>query len=377
MCAPRGRVSGITHSLVTASLVALLGLVAAVLETGAVQAAGRSRPEPVRNALTLGPIQTVDENDVGDPYILTVPPGVEPPGDLPYTDSGPDAYVSAPWTAADAAAATQNGWYVLFGTTDWQSNVPTAVSTDRVHWTQAPDALPILPSWAEPSISMTWAPAALHAGNLWILYFSTEDSSSKVECIGRAVSSQPAGPYVDSSSQPMLCEPSLGGSIDPSVVEQGGEHYLLWKNDGNSSGKRDYLWSQGLSHDGLKLAGKPRRLMGAAAPWTQGVIEAPAMVASSGGGYWLIYSGGGWDSSRYGTGLAHCASVGGPCGDVAKRPFLATSGSLVSPGGLDTFTGRDGRLWAAFTALVPVPSTWHPGRYYYNRVLDIAPILTR
>jgi hypothetical protein len=43
---------------------------------------------------------------------------------------------------------------------------------------------------------------------------------------------------------------------------------------------------------------------------------------------------------------------------------------------LDTFTDQRGRLWAAFTSLVPVPSTWHPGHTYYNRVLEVAPFLS-
>ena len=61
-----------------------------------------------------------------------------------------------------------HGWYVLFGTTDWQANVPTAISTDGIHWTQAPDSLPALPQWAAPSISMTWAPAAQRTSAGWV-----------------------------------------------------------------------------------------------------------------------------------------------------------------------------------------------------------------
>ena len=361
------------------AIASVLALVAAVVAAGELhaQAAGPTPAHAAVSAPKLGPIQTVDENDVGDPFILTVAPGIEPPSGLPYMSAGPDAYVSARWTPASSSKARQNGWYVLFGTTDWQSNVPTAVSTDRVNWTQAPDALPQLPPWAQPSISMTWAPAALHVGNSWILYFSTEEASSQLECIGRAISSHPAGPYTDDSSGPMLCQRSLGGSIDPSMVSSSGVSFLLWKNDGNSSNKPDFLWSQRLSPDGRSLVGEPNRLLGSGPAWTNGIVEAPAMVPASGGGYWLFYSGGGWDSNSYGTGVAHCAAVIGPCSAVGDRPFLATSGGVTSPGGLDTFTARDGRLWAAFTALVLVPSTWHPGRYYYNRVLDIAPILTR
>lgn len=361
------------------AIASVLALVATVVAAGELRAQAASR-SPARASVAvpkLGPIQTVDENDVGDPFILTVPPGTDPPSGLPYMNTGPDAYVSAPWTPASSGEARKNGWYVLFGTTDWQSNVPTAVSTDRVNWTQAPDALPQLPSWAQPSISMTWAPSALHVGNSWILYFSTEAAASQLECIGRAISSHPAGPYSDDSSSPMLCQRSLGGSIDPSVVSSSGVDFLLWKNDGNSSNKPDFLWSQQLSRDGQNLIGEPHRLFGSRTAWTRGIVEAPAMVASPAGGYWLFYSGGGWDSSTYGTGVARCAAVIGPCAPVGDRPFLATSGGVTSPGGLDTFTARDGRLWAAFTALVLVPSTWHPGRYYYNRVLDIAPILTR
>jgi hypothetical protein len=322
----------------------------------------------------IGPIQTVDQNDVGDPYVLTVPPGITPPAaGIPYMNTGPDAYVSAPWTPADAADARAHGWYVLFGTTDWQSNVPTAISTDLVHWTQVPDALPVLPSWAESNTTLTWAPAAIHSGNRWILYFSTEYEAGETECIGRAVATGPAGPYTDQSSAPLVCQRADGGSIDPSVVSSGGAEYLVWKNDGNSAHKPDYIWSQRLSADLLSVAGRPNRLLGASEAWELGIVEAPAMVPDRRGGDWLFYSGGSWDSDRYGTGLAHCASVVGPCEATSSGPFLATTGDVISPGGLDTFIDRTGHRWAAFTGLVEVPSTWHPGRHYYNRVLDVAP----
>jgi beta-xylosidase len=352
--------------------VVLLVVVAVVLAVvlGAaprsVSGAGRLLPRP-------GPVETVDQNDVGDPFVLLVPPGITPPADVPYLDTGPDAYQSAPWSASTAAMAKARGWYVLFGTTDWQENVPTAISVDLVHWTQAPDALPTLPSWAAPSISMTWAPAALRAPAGWVLYFSTEEESSQLECIGRAVSSTPAGPYVDRSTRPLLCQRTLGGSIDPSVVHApDGSTFLVWKNDGNAVGRPDALWSQRISGDGLSVVGPAYRLLGASQAWERGIVEAPAMLQASTGGYWLFYAGGSWDSNRYGTGVAFCSRVTGPCVDASTKPFLATSRTLISPGGLDTFVDHHGQRWAAFTALVLVPSTWHPGRYYYNRVLDIA-----
>jgi beta-xylosidase len=326
----------------------------------------------------VGASQTVDQNDVGDPFILAVPPGIDPPSDVPFMDSGPDSYQSSPWSPATAASAKSDGWYVLFGTTDWQENVPTAISSDLTHWTQAPDALPVLPSWAAPSISMTWAPAAVQRGVGWVLYFSTQEKSSNLECIGAAVSDSPAGPYRDRSASPLLCQRALGGSIDPSIVRHGaGTEYLVWKNNGNAAHSPDAIWSQQLTASGLGLVGQPHRLLGADQAWTHGIVEGPALLPASVGGYWLFYAGGDWNSNQYDTGLAYCAKVTGPCAETAAGPFLATTASLVSPAGLDTVIGPDGKLWAAFTSLVLVPSPWHPGHSYYNRVLDIAPILSR
>lgn len=349
-------------------------VVAAVTAGFAVpQRAGAPQRAAVPHLPVLGHPMTVDPNDVGDPFVLPVPAGVAPPTGLPYMSQGPDAYQSAPWTAADVSSSEKHGWYVLFGTTDWQGNIPTAVSTDLVHWTQAPDALPVLPVWAAPSISMTWAPSARRVGSTWVMYYSTEERSSGLECIGRATATDPAGPYTDRSRSPMLCQRDLGGSIDPSFVTAGATTYLVWKNDGNARHVADGIWVQALSADGLAVTGTAHRLLGATQPWEKGIVEAPAMVAASRGGFWLLYSGGRWNSTGYATGLAWCPTVTGGCRPATAGPFLATGGGVIGPGGLDTFRAHDGRLWAAFTGLVEVPSTWHPGRYYLNRVLDVAP----
>jgi beta-xylosidase len=319
----------------------------------------------------------VDPNDVGDPFIIAVPPGLAPPTDVPFQVRGPDAYVSAPWGPAQVSQAEKHGWYVLFGTPDWQSNVPTAISTDLVHWTEAPDSLPDLPAWATPNYSMTWAPAAQHLGSNWIMYYSTEDAALGTECIGRATSTSPAGPYRDASTLPLECQPAQGGSIDPSVVTSGTSRYLVWKNDGNSDHRPDTIWTQQLRSDGLGLVGSDHQMLGVTEPWEKGIVEAPAMLAAPSGGYWLFFSGGNWSSNQYATGLAYCRAITGPCAVTTDHPYLATTESMVSPGGLDTFSDLQGRLWVAFTALVAMPSPWHPGHVYYNRVLDVARVLAR
>ena len=281
-------------------------------------------------------------------------------------------------SAAGPLTSTTGHAYLLYGTTDWNSNVPTSWSDDLIHWSPIRDALPQLPVWAAPSISMTWAPAVTRTSAGWVMYYSTEEQSSGVECIGRAVSANPAGPFVDSTSAPMLCQQDRGGSIDPSVVHGAdGTLSLVWKNDGNSDHHTVALWSASVSADGLALVGPDHRLVVDDQPWELGVIEAPAMIAASAGGYWLFYSGGHWEQpDGYATGLAYCTTVAGPCTESSSKPFLASSRAVLSPGGLDTFTDAGGRPWVAFTSLVPVTSTRHPGHVYYNRVLDIAPLVS-
>src|SRR5438309_1713010 len=154
------------------------------LAAGSTVAAGGGRAPATASAGALprlGPPDGVEYDDVGDPFVMTVPPGSGRPGR-----------------------------YMLFWTTDWQSNVPTAVSADLRHWTRVADALPVLPSWAEPSFSLTWAPAAQAVPGGWVLYYSTEDAALQVECIGAAFSIEPTGPYTDSSPRPLVCQPVSG-----------------------------------------------------------------------------------------------------------------------------------------------------------------------
>ena len=248
---------------------AVIGTIALLFAMALVTGAGH--PASMPPLPRLGPAQTVDQNDVGDPFVADV----------------------------------GGNEYVRVGTTDWQSNVQTAVSTDLVHWTAVADALPKLPTWAAPSISMTWGPAMLNTRAGWVLYFSTEEQSTGLECIGRAISSSPTGPFLDTSTAPMLCQRSMGGSIDPTTVRgPGGSLYLLWKNDGNAANTPDAIWAQQLSSDGLAVRDTPHRLIGVDQPWELGIVEAPAMVRATHGGYWLFYSGGHWDSNQYATGLA-------------------------------------------------------------------------
>lgn len=150
----------------------------------------------------------------------------------------------------------------------------------------------------------------------------------------------------------------------------------MWKNDGNARGLPTAIWQQSLTTGGQELAGAPHRLLGVAQAWEHGIVESPSMLAASRGGWWLFYSGGAWQSNTYDTGVAWCATVAGPCLEVAAGPMVASAPGAVSPGGLETFTDLRGQLWASYSAFPAAPANARAAMAE-NRVLEIAPILAR
>ncbi len=48
------------------------------------------------------------------------------------------------------------------------------------------------------------------------MYYTVREAASQQQCISRAVAAAPAGPFLDDSSGPLVCQRDLGGSIDPS-----------------------------------------------------------------------------------------------------------------------------------------------------------------
>jgi hypothetical protein len=223
---------------------------------------------------------------------------------------------------------------------------------------------------------MTWGPTVHRVGTEWVLYYSTEVAASRLECIGRAVSTRHTGPFVDGSAAPMVCQSSLGGAIDPSVITDAtGGSSLLWKNDGNAVGAPVGIWEQPMAPDGLSVIGAPTRLVTADQAWEHGIVEGPAMLASTKGGWWLFYSGGTWQSNTYDTGIAWCATVSGPCRKAADGPLLASTPTAVSPGGFDTFVDAHGKLWASYSAFPDRPANAEAAMAE-NRVLEIAPVLS-
>jgi beta-xylosidase len=260
--------------------------------------------------------------------------------------------------------------WLLFSTQVGFLNVPVATSPDVATWSGPIDALPVLPAWAE--WGRTWAPGVLERPDGFVLYFAAHARGTVRQCIGAATSPDAGGPFVPASTEPLVCQLELGGSIDPHpFVDADGTPYLMWKADGNAIGGASVLFSQRLRPDGLGLEGDPSPLLRNDAAWEAPLIENPALVAV-GGRYVLLYSGGWWESAAYATGYATCDTPLGPCAKVTTgAPLHTTDAGVAGPGGASVIAGPAGDMWLAHHG-------WTPGAIGYAaggvRSLRFAPL---
>jgi beta-xylosidase len=289
-----------------------------------------------------------------------------------------NAKPAAPPTAAAVAATpayggdfpdpfvfVNGGRYYAYSTQIWSSgrwtNVPVMTSTNLTSWSSITDALPTLPGWARSG--NTWAPAVVARSGRYLLYYTTTEAASGRQCISVATATTPTGPFRDSSTGPLVCQRSQGGSIDPyPFVDRTGALYLLWKSDDNAIGQTTALWGRQLRSDGLNWAFLSRtvRLLGEQPTSWHVPIEGPAMVWSQ-NRYYLFYGGGAWNSADSGIGYATCKGPLGPCTDQTPAvPWLATGATeAVGPQGPTIFTDLSGVLRIGFSGWVG--TTGYPG----------------
>lgn len=247
----------------------------------------------------------------------------------------------------------EGGAYYAFGTNGHGKNIQMATSIDLATWTDLPDALPTLPSWAKANASLTWAPSILKRGTSFILYFTARFDAVGYQCIGRAIATTPTGPYVDDTTQPFICQPALCGSIDASpYVDVNGDAYLYWKSDENAPdcAAPSRIWTQKLGVDGLSLLGTPVALLQRDRNWEFPLIEGPSMIRD-GSQYYLFYSANNYDTADYAIGYATCDTPSGPCTKQnLNEPFFKSLDPALGPGGQEFFTDDQSKVWMAYHA---------------------------
>jgi len=241
--------------------------------------------------------------------------------------------------------------YYAYATTNGSTtNIRVIRSKDLVNWENVGDALPALPEWSVLNSGYTWAPGVVQVEDQFLMYYVARDEDIDRQCIGVAVSDDPAGPFVDPNDEAFVCQTNLGGSIDAyPFQDEGGKLYLLWKNDGNCCNLEVALWIQELSSDGMNLVGEPVKLIERDQPWERPLIENPAMVLHN-EKYYLFYSGNWWESHEYAIGYAVCETVTGPCEKPLDEPWFEYEAPVMGPGGETFFTDLEGNLWMAYHA---------------------------
>jgi hypothetical protein len=258
----------------------------------------------------------------------------------------------------DPFVLVHNGTYWAYSTGSAGRDLQVMSSKDLRRWTSRKEALAGLPAWA--SKGLTWAPEVVPIDGRFVMYYTLRQTASALQCISVAVASTPAGPFVDSSTGPLICQPEHWGSIDPSPFVEGQNRFLLWKSDDNAGGQPTHLWAQPLSADGLSLTGTPTLLLSQTRPWQGGIIEGPSMIAT-GGAYVLFYGAGPWSSASAGIGYATCSSALGPCVEGSPSgPWLASRSGARGPSGPATFRDLSGALRFAHHAW-PTTVGYHNG----------------
>lgn len=266
-------------------------------------------------------------------------------------EGGTTAGLVYPFDFADPDVIHVGSTYYAYATNSVGGNIQIIESTNLSHWTAAGSALPHLPTWA--SANYTWSPSVAFIGGKYDLYYAVDPTGSTSECISVATSASPLGPFVDSSTAPMECQPSLGGAIDPDAfVDASGAVFLLWKTGAAGSAK---IWAQALDPSGTTLAAgtNPSSILAPDQAWEGGNVEAPDLVEAN-GRYVLFFSGNDWSSANYAIGAAQCATPLGPCSDVSSAPLFATGAGIAGPGSESVFPDASGDMWIAFDA-------WNPG----------------
>jgi beta-xylosidase len=350
----RGVALGLVTSFAALALAGIFGL--GVLNAGA-RTADVSTVSPAQYLSTGALGAAAGDSALGLQTPYYEPPALSDPSTPGFTiNSGADQ--------PDPFMFQQGGRYYLFTSQDKvPQNVPVRSVTTVGQWGGPSDALPDPPAWAAPGVM--WAPDVAQFGNHFLLYFTSQlqGVSPSTMCIGDAISTAVAGPYI-ASPVPFICQQSLGGSIDPRVFDDAdGQPYMIWKSDQNarSNTANTQIYSQALSADGLHLLGQPTVIFGPDESWQGHIVEAPQLVLVR-GSYYLFYSGGWFNQPGYSIGAARCAGPLGPCSDTSSTPLLGSNSQGQGPGEESVFSNASGYwlLYTPFSSTLPLPGPPRP-----------------
>jgi hypothetical protein len=210
---------------------------------------------------------------------------------------------------ADPDVAVYNNTYWVFPTSSRPYNEQTYLdafsSPDLVTWTRHSNVLTTARvSWATRAM---WAPAPIQRNGRYYLYFAANDiqNNSQLGGIGVAVADQPQGPYVDAIGRPLISQFVNGAQpIDQDVfIDDDGQAYMYYGGWGHANVVRlnSDMTSLGRFPDGSTY----KEIT------PSGYVEGAQMFKRN-GGYYLMWSEGGWTGPDYSVSYARSNSPTGP-----------------------------------------------------------------
>ncbi|KAF2157586.1 glycoside hydrolase family 43 protein [Myriangium duriaei CBS 260.36] len=165
------------------------------------------------------------------------------------------------------------------------------------------------------------------------------------QCVGYATADNILGPYTG-APEPLICPLKRGGAIDPGAfTDVDGKRYIVYKIDGNALGHGGFcgnsvdpivgtpLMLQELAADGVTLVGKAIKLLDNNGLGDNGIIEAPSLVRSSQGNYFLFFSSGCFSGSTYTISYATSTSLKGNYTRHPSPLMRTGTGGFTGPGG--------------------------------------------
>ena len=265
--------------------------------------------------------------------------------------------------------AAPDGTYVMYGTAT--GPLPdgrvfqTLVSDDRRTWRPVGGALEV-PADPGPGAEW-WAPEVAYSQGRFWMYYSRGVGHSGHQ-IFVAASDVATGPFVDVAG-PLSGD--LGFAIDPAPFQDvEGQWWLFYATDVVEGDRPGTILAVRRLENMTSLTGDQHVILRASADWQLyesdreiygdrhdwHTLEGPAVIWHD-GRYWLFYSGGNWQTPRYGVAAAYASSVVGPWVQAADHPFITSAGTgLIGPGHCSVVADRDDGLIDVFL------HAWDPGR---------------
>lgn len=229
-------------------------------------------------------------------------------------------------------------YYATATSGEWAPQFPILHSRDLVNWEVVGAVFRRRPDWTQGNF---WAPEIAYDRGRYFIYYTARKKGGPL-CVAAASATSAAGPYTDHG--PLVCQEI--GSIDAvAVTDEGGNRYLIWKEDGNSREKPTPLWAQRLSEDGTRLVGEKKELFrNDPKSWEGGVVEG-AFVLKRGEWFYLFYSGNACCGRRcnYALGVARSRKLLGPWEKNPANPILAENQLWQCPGHGSIVTDEGGR----------------------------------